>query len=202
MGELGEALDKRFGSMRSRGGRSAPPEERSVGGEFNRKNKDYWADTLGKNRDRGKGNKAAKRAAALKNEEIELDEKTLTSAETKKKEEIVKSMKKSAGDFEKRYPGRGKEVMYATATKMAKKVAEQMEDEKAQTTPTPSPLDKKKEMLDKQKLANLRMIQQKKQQLDRQRLNLQKQNKLPLNSEEVEHLDELNRAEKETGILS
>lgn len=58
------------------------------------------------------------------NEEFELDEKTLTPAETKKKEEIVKSMKKSAGDFEKRYPGRGKEVMYATATKQAKKLAE------------------------------------------------------------------------------
>ena len=57
-------------------------------------------------------------------EEVELDEKTLTPAETKKKEEIVKSMKKSAGDFEKRYPGRGKEVMYATATKQAKKLAE------------------------------------------------------------------------------
>ena len=55
-----------------------------------------------------------------------IDEKTLTSAETKKKEEIVKSMKKSAGDFEKRYPGRGKNVMYATATKKAKEVAEQI----------------------------------------------------------------------------
>ena len=54
-----------------------------------------------------------------------IDEKTLTTAETKKKEEIVKSMKDKAADFEKRYPGRGKEVMYATATKMAKKVAEQ-----------------------------------------------------------------------------
>jgi hypothetical protein len=59
--------------------------------------------------------------------EYDLEEKTLTSVETKKKEEIVKSMKKSAGDFEKRYPGRGKEVMYATATKMAKKVAEDIE---------------------------------------------------------------------------
>ncbi|NDH07506.1 hypothetical protein EBX93_16570 [bacterium] len=54
-------------------------------------------------------------------------ERSLTSAETKKKEEIVKSMKKSAKDFEKRYPGRGKEVMYATATKQAKKVAEEFE---------------------------------------------------------------------------
>lgn len=120
-----EALDKRFDSMRSRGGRSAPPEERSVGGEMNRKNKDYWADTLGKNRDRGAGSKAARRIATLKKEETQLDEKTLTSAETKKKEELVKSMKDKAADFEKRYPGRGKEVMYATATKMAKKIAEQ-----------------------------------------------------------------------------
>ena len=49
-----------------------------------------------------------------------LDEKTLTSKETKEKERIVKSMKSKAADFEKRYPGRGKEVMYATATKIAK----------------------------------------------------------------------------------
>ena len=54
----------------------------------------------------------------------QLQEKTLTPAETKKKEEIVKSMKSSASDFEKRYPGRGKEVMYATATKQAKKDGE------------------------------------------------------------------------------
>jgi hypothetical protein len=58
-----------------------------------------------------------------------IQEKTLTTAETKKKEEIVKSMKKSASDFEKRYPGRGKEVMYATATKQAKKVAEETESD-------------------------------------------------------------------------
>ena len=58
-----------------------------------------------------------------------IDEKTLTDAEMKKREEIVKSMKDKASDFEKRYPGRGKEVMYATATKMAKKVAEQALDE-------------------------------------------------------------------------
>lgn len=60
-----EGLDKDFASMRKRGGRSAPPEERSVGGERNRKNKDYWADVQGKNRDRGSGNKAKRRAAEL-----------------------------------------------------------------------------------------------------------------------------------------
>jgi hypothetical protein len=63
--------------------------------------------------------------ADIRSEQVQIDEKTLTAAETKKKEDIVKSMKSKAADFEKRYPGRGKEVMYATATKMAKKIAEQ-----------------------------------------------------------------------------
>ena len=62
----------------------------------------------------------------IRKEEVEINEKTLTTAETKEKERIVKSMKSKSADFEKRYPGRGKEVMYATATKMAKKIAEQM----------------------------------------------------------------------------
>jgi hypothetical protein len=71
--ELDEALDPKFGSMRKRGGRSAPPEERTVGGEMNRRNKDYWADTQGANRDRGAGNKAKRRAAELNKEEVETD---------------------------------------------------------------------------------------------------------------------------------
>ena len=55
-------------------------------------------------------------------------EKKLTKAETKKKEEVVKSMKKGKGDFEKRYgKDRGEQVMYATATKIAKKKAESVE---------------------------------------------------------------------------
>jgi hypothetical protein len=66
--------------------------------------------------------------ADIRKEEVEINEKILTDAETKKKEELVKSMKSQSADFEKRYPGRGKEVMYATATKMAKKIAEQMSD--------------------------------------------------------------------------
>ena len=63
--------------------------------------------------------------ASVRSEQVQIDEKTLTRAETKEKERLVKSMKSKASDFEKRYPGRGKEVMYATATKMAKKIAEQ-----------------------------------------------------------------------------
>jgi hypothetical protein len=52
---------------------------------------------------------------------VGIKEKKLTKPEKKEKEKIVKGMKKDKGDFEERYPGRGEEVMYATATKMAKK---------------------------------------------------------------------------------
>lgn len=50
-----------------------------------------------------------------------VNERELTSGEEKKKEEIVKSMKKKMDSFEDRYGDRAKSVMYATATKMAKK---------------------------------------------------------------------------------
>jgi hypothetical protein len=136
----------------------------------------------------------------IRKEEVEINEKILTDAETKKKEELVKSMKSQSADFEKRYPGRGKEVMYATATKMAKKIAEQMTDEPAVSTPA---VDNKKEMMDVKKLANLKMLQQKKQQIDRQKLQMQRTGKLPLEASyqpEGNAIDELNRAERETGI--
>ena len=47
-------------------------------------------------------------------------ERPLTKDEKKDKEKYVKGMKKSKGDFEKRYGKDAKAVMYATATKMAK----------------------------------------------------------------------------------
>jgi hypothetical protein len=53
--------------------------------------------------------------------EIELaQERTLTEPETKKKEEIVKSMKKGLSGFKERYGKDAKSVMYATATARAK----------------------------------------------------------------------------------
>jgi hypothetical protein len=137
---------------------------------------------------------------SVRNEEFKLNEKTLTDSETEKKEEIVKSMKNKKEDFEKRYPGRGEEVMYATATKIAKKVAEQMNNEPPIATATP-PIDNKKEMMDAKKLANLKMLQQKKQQIDRQKLQLQRTDKLPLEASykpEGEQIDERRRSEKGT----
>lgn len=49
-----------------------------------------------------------------------ISERTLSPGEEAKKEKYVKGMKKVKGDFDKKYGERGEDVMYATATKMAK----------------------------------------------------------------------------------
>lgn len=46
-----------------------------------------------------------------------FNEKKMTSTQKKKREKIVKSMKKDIKGFKKRYGKRAKDVMYATATK-------------------------------------------------------------------------------------
>ena len=51
----------------------------------------------------------------------EISERELTKGEEKSKEKFVKGMKKSKAGFEKRYGDDAEAVMYATATKMAKK---------------------------------------------------------------------------------
>jgi hypothetical protein len=51
---------------------------------------------------------------------VDLEEKSLTEPEMKKKEEVVKSMKKGIAGFKERYGDRAKSVMYATATNIAK----------------------------------------------------------------------------------
>jgi len=77
-----------------------------------------------KEKNAGRGKKADVAAAAVqsvKNEEVEqVEERTLTEPEMKKREEVVKGMKKNLSGFKDRYGKRGKEVMYATATKVAK----------------------------------------------------------------------------------
>ena len=52
---------------------------------------------------------------------IDLEERSLSEPEMNKREEIVKSMKKNMAGFKERYGERAKSVMYATATKQAKK---------------------------------------------------------------------------------
>ena len=52
-----------------------------------------------------------------------IEERTLTEPEMKKKEEVVKSMKKGISGFKARYGDDAKSVMYATATARAKEKA-------------------------------------------------------------------------------
>ena len=56
----------------------------------------------------------------VKYAEIDLAERKLTDAETEKKEDTVKSMKKNLAGFKERYGKDAKSVMYATATARAK----------------------------------------------------------------------------------
>ena len=64
--------EKKEPPIRKRGGRSAPEGQRSIGGEENRRNKDYWASVEGRYRDRGEGSKAKRRAAELNKEEYDI----------------------------------------------------------------------------------------------------------------------------------
>lgn len=64
---------------------------------------------------------AADAVDPLTKEEVEILERTLTASEAEKKEDIVKGMKKNLAGFKERYGKDAKSVMYATATKNAKK---------------------------------------------------------------------------------
>ena len=95
-------------------------EEEATEEEFNKELKDQQASFAGK---KPQPKVVAGKTTGVKNmpESVELDERELTTGETKKKEHYVKSMKKGLSGFKQRYGERAKSVMYATATKMAKK---------------------------------------------------------------------------------
>jgi hypothetical protein len=92
--------------------------EEPTNDEYTAEVKDAQAKSEGKDK---KAEVAKPAVQAVKNESVELDERHLTSAETKKKEEVVKAMKKNLSGFRERYGKRAKNVMYATATSVAKK---------------------------------------------------------------------------------
>jgi hypothetical protein len=76
-------------------------------------------------------------------ESYSLSEKTLEPEEKKEKERLVRGMKKSASNFKKQYGKEGENVMYATATKMAK-IREEAETAKTE----PKKKDKLNRLLD------------------------------------------------------
>jgi hypothetical protein len=108
----------------------------------------------------------AGKTGAYRIEETQLDEKTLSAAETKEKERIVKSMKSKKSDFERRYPGRGEEVMYATATKIAKRVAEQAMELQPKTQQSQKSTQNTTQNAQSQQM-QARQVQQKRQEKQR-----------------------------------
>jgi hypothetical protein len=103
------------------------PSERKWTDEEKRKRFDDWVKSVAERKKKEMKENFADGRHPEDKEDVELQEKTLTPAESKKKEEIVKSMKKDKEGFKERYGKKAKSVMYATATKQAKKVAEEAE---------------------------------------------------------------------------
>ena len=79
-----------------------------------------------------KGKKKKKREADREEgqdkEVYEASESELTPEQEKKREEIIQSLKAKMGEFKSRYGDKAKDVMYATATKMAMKDEEVSEE--------------------------------------------------------------------------
>lgn len=84
--------------------------------EFNKEIKKAQAKSEGKN----DADVAKPAVQAVQQEEVQIDERHLTSGEKTAVEKNVKGMKKNLAGFKARYGARAKEVMYATATKQAK----------------------------------------------------------------------------------
>ena len=103
--------------------------EEPTNDEFKAELKKAIDKSLGK--DKAKVADPAVQAVEVQKEEVELEERSLSEPEMKKKEEIVKSMKKNLQGFKDRYGDRAKEVMYATATKQAMKEESESEHYKA-----------------------------------------------------------------------
>jgi len=116
--------------------------------------------------------------SSIRNESV-IDEKL--NLKKAKMGDVIKDFYKSdAPQFKGRSKEKRREMAIAaklTAERGGRKLGEQMSD--TSTTPDPA-VDRKQEMLDKAKLANLKMLQQKQQMLQRQKLQMQKTGKLPL----------------------
>ena len=131
-------LDESFEAIIENEGEQETAKMRAIKSMMNREKANRQRDLAQKARDKGDNEKADKHmdaARKMQREEVELDEEPLSEeekmskAQMKKREEIVKSMKKDKKDFKDRYGDKADDVMYATATKMAMKSEEAQLDE-------------------------------------------------------------------------
>ena len=131
-----------------------------------------------------KSNKLDDLLSNIRNEsKAELDEKlNMRKAEMGT---VIKDFYKSdAPQFKGRTKEERRKMAVAaklTAERGGLKLGEQMVDEPVAPAPDPA-IDKNKQNLDKQKIANIKMLQQKQQMLQRQKLQMQKSGNLPLDA--------------------
>ena len=150
------------------------------------------------------GDKLDNLLAKVRSEEVEQVDEKLNLKKAEMGEVIKDFYKSKAPQFKGRSKAKRREMAVAaklTAERGGRRLGEQMTGAPMDSAVPDPALDRKKEMMDKQKLANLKMLQQKKQQLDRQKLQMQKSDKLPLEASykpEGEVIDERRREDKGT----
>ncbi len=131
-----------------------------------------------------KPNKLDDLLSNIRNEsKIELDEK-LNMRKAKMGAVIKDFYKSDAPQFKGRTKEERRKMAVAaklTAERGGLKLGEQMVDEPVASDSDPA-IDKNKQNLDKQKIANIKMLQQKQQMLQRQKLQMQKSGNLPLDA--------------------
>jgi len=131
-----------------------------------------------------KSNKLDDLLSNIRNEsKIELDEK-LNMKKAKMGTVIKDFYKSDAPQFKGMTKEKRRKMAVAaklTAERGGLKLGEQMVDEPVASAPDPA-IDKNKQNLDKQKIANIKMLQQKQQMLQRQKLQMQKSGNLPLDA--------------------
>jgi len=150
------------------------------------------------------GNKLDNLLSKIRNEEAEQVDEKLNLKKAEMGEVIKDFYKSKAPQFKGRSKEKRREMAVAaklTAERGGRRLGEQMAGAPMDSAAPDPAMARKQEMIDKQKLANLKMLQQKKQQLDRQKLQMQKSDKLPLEASykpEGEVIDERRREDKGT----
>jgi len=140
----------------------------------------------------------------VRNEEAEQVDEKLNLKKAEMGEVIKDFYKSKAPQFKGRSKAKRREMAVAaklTAERGGRRLGEQMTGAPMDSAAPDPAMARKQEMVDKQKLANLKMLQQKKQQLDRQKLQMQKSDKLPLEASykpEGKVIDERRREDKGT----
>jgi len=150
------------------------------------------------------GNKLDNLLSKVRNEEVEQVDEKLNLKKAEMGEVIKDFYKSKAPQFKGRSKEKRREMAVAaklTAERGGRRLGEQMAGAPMDSAAPDPAMARKQEMVDKQKLANLKMLQQKKQQLDRQKLQMQKADKLPLEASykpEGKVIDERRREDKGT----